>query len=73
MSLFMPGVLTEGGALGREDERTCRCRGVAPSLLMALAGLSEWMISSIRDVMLTIKFDAQFSYDSLLVYWTPKV
>lgn len=50
ISLCMPGVLTDGGPRGLDDDRACRLRCVAvASLRGSSCTLSERMIASIRD------------------------
>lgn len=56
ISLCMPGVLTEGGPLGRDDERACRLLTGVASLRGSLGPLSVLMTASTIDAMLDVWF-----------------
>ena len=49
ISLCIPGVLTEGGARGRDDERACRLRAEGASLRGSSGALSERRTASTMD------------------------
>lgn len=72
ISLFMPGVLTEGGPRGREEERACRLLGggALPSLRGSRSALSDWMTASSRDDMASYRCRSfEQSFEVLRLDW----